>query len=90
MALKADEKFVKDSLVQYFGGPDLVKAWEGEDPPDIYINIKGKTLAVEITSLSPVSFSQDGTIENRTTQDCFAINLCNHFPYYTKKTVPGN
>jgi len=36
MALRADEKFVKDSLVKYFGGPDIIKAWEGEDPPDIY------------------------------------------------------
>jgi len=89
MALRADEKFVKDSLVKYFGGSDIVKAWEGEDPPDIYINVEGETIAVEITRLSPVSFAQDGSIENRNTQDYFGINLCDALDSKLKCYVPA-
>ena len=76
MALKADEIFVRDSLVNHFGRDQTIKTWEGEDPPDIYINLDGETIAVEITRLSPISFNQDGLIENRNTQDTFGCRLC--------------
>ena len=88
MALRLYEKFVKDSLVKYFGGSDITKAWEGEDPPDIYINVEGETMAVEITRLSPVSFDQNGFIENRNTQDYFGINLCDELNSKLKCNVP--
>jgi hypothetical protein len=89
MVLRLYEKFVKDSLVKYFGGSDVVKAWEGEDPPDIYINVQGETVAVEITRLSPVSFDQEGSIENRSTQDYFGINLCDELDSKLKCYVPA-
>lgn len=89
MTLRADEKFVKDSLVKYFGGPDVIRAWEGEDPPDIYIEIGGETTAVEITRLSPITFDQDGSIANRNTQDYFAINLCDVLDSRLKSCVPN-
>jgi hypothetical protein len=38
MALKPDEIFVRDCMVQYFGSSN-VSAQEGEDPPDIYLTI---------------------------------------------------
>jgi hypothetical protein len=75
MALREDEKFVRDCLVKYFD-IEKTEAWEGEDPPDIYIKVKGETIAVEITRLSWISFDQDGSIQNRNTQDSFGSNLC--------------
>ena len=75
MALKPDEEFVKDCLVKTLSA---TKAWEGEDPPDIYLEVNGKQIPVEITRLSPVSFGENGTIENRHSQDYFGLNLCNH------------
>jgi ASC-1-like (ASCH) protein len=86
MALKPDEEFVKNCLLKHFGA--RATAWEGEDPPDIYIKVKGKTIAVEITRLSPVSFDQDGVPQNRNTQDCFGINLCNELDSKLKNDVP--
>lgn len=74
MALKPDEEFVKDSLSKFLGAK---KAWEGEDPPDIYLDINDEKIAVEITRLSPVSFDKNGCIQNRNSQDHFALNLCN-------------
>jgi len=86
MALKPDEKFVKDCLLKYFGA--AATAWEGEDPPDIYVKINGETIAVEITRLSPVSFGEDGIVQNRNTQDYFGINFCNELDSKLKKDVP--
>lgn len=87
MALKPDEVFVKDCLIKYFG-PDVTTAQEGEDPPDIYLTIKDKKVAVEITRLSPVSFDQDGTVQNRYSQDYFGINLCDELDSKLKAMVP--
>lgn len=89
MALRADEEFVRDSLVKYLGGQYYVKSWEGEDPPDIYIEIEEDIKAVEITRLSPVSFNQDGYVQNRNTQDSFGINLCNELDSKLKTDVPS-
>lgn len=72
MALKPDEKFVKKCMAKSLSA---TKAWEGEDPPDIYLEINGEKIAVEITRLSPVSFGEDGTIQNRHSQDYFGLNL---------------
>lgn len=87
MALKPDEVFVKDCLIKYFG-PDVTTAQEGEDPPDIYLTVKDKKVAVEITRLSPVSFDQDGNVQNRLSQDYFGINLCNELDSKLKDIVP--
>ena len=73
MALRADEEFVKNCLIKTLRA---TKGWEGEDPPDIYLEVNGNKIAVEITRLSPVSFGEDGTIQNRNSQDYFGVNLC--------------
>ena len=87
MALKPDEVFVRDCLIKYFGA-DVTAAQEGEDPPDIYLTIKDRKVAVEITRLSPVSFDQDGSAQNRNTQDYFGINLCDELDSKLKAIVP--
>jgi len=88
MALKPDEVFVKDRLIDYFG-PENGIAQEGENPPDIYLTIKGRKIAVEITRLSPVSFDQNGKMQNRNTQDYFGINLCDEIDSKLKSRVPS-
>ena len=86
MALKPDEKFIKNCLLNHFG--TTATAWEGEDPPDIYMKVEGKTIAVEITRLSPVSFDQDGVVQNRKTQDYFGMNLCDDLDSKLKRDIP--
>jgi len=87
MALKSEEEFVKNCLVKALCA---TKAWKGEDPPDIYLEINGEKIAVEITMLSPVSFDEDGTIQNRNSQDYFGFNLCNDLNSSFKNEIPPN
>lgn len=64
MSLKGREKFVADSLVTHYreeGKP--VDYREGEDPPDIYLDIDGSIIAVEITEIDT------NVINNRKTLD---------------------
>ncbi len=88
MASRADEEFVRNCLVKYFA-VESTTTWEGEDPPDIYIKVKGETIAVEITRLSPVSFDQKFSAQNRNTQAYFGINLCNELDLKLKNNVPS-
>ena len=85
MALKPDEEFVRNCLVKTLGA---TKAYDGEDPPDIYLEFKDDRIAVEITRLSPVSFDENGTIQNRHSQDYFALNLCNDLDSRLRKNIP--
>lgn len=85
MTLKPDEEFVKNCLVKALGAG---KAYEGEDPPDIYLEFNGEKIAVEITRLSPVSFGEDGTIQNRHSQDYFGLNLCDDLDLSLRKMIP--
>jgi len=87
MSLKPDEEFVKNSLLKYLGETE---AWEGEDPPDLYIRFKGSTIAVEVTRLSPVSFNQDGVAQNRATQDNFGLNVCDELNKVLANDIPSD
>ena len=73
MTLRPDEKFVKRCLVKTLKSS---KAYEGENPPDIYLELNGEKIAIEITRLSPVSFDRKGIIQNRKSQDYYGLNLC--------------
>lgn len=85
MALKPDEEFVRNCLIRALSA---TKAWEGEDPPDIYLELNSEQIAVEITRLSPVSFGEDGTIQNRHSQDYFGLNLCNDLNSDLRNEIP--
>ena len=87
MALRPDEEFVKNCLIKTLCA---TKAWDGENPPDIYLEVNGEKIAVEITRLSPVSFGEDGTIQNRHSQDYFGINLCNDLNSSLKNEIPSD
>lgn len=85
MALRPDEKFVADCLVKSLNAK---MACEGEDPPDIYLDFGSDRIAVEITRLYPVSFDEDGNIQNRLSQDSFGINICNDLDSSLRLEVP--
>jgi hypothetical protein len=85
MALRPDEKFVADCLVKSLNAK---MACEGEDPPDIYLDFGSERIAVEITRLSPVSFDEDGNMQNRLSQDSFGINICNDLDLSLRDEVP--
>ena len=72
--LKGTEKFVAESLQSYFSKKTSnVSFEEGGDPPDIYLNIDGKKISVEITDID------QNVLKNRKTIDYgylkFIINL---------------
>ena len=87
MALKPDEEFVKKCLIKTLRATN---AWEGEDPPDIYLEVNDEKIAIEITTLYPVTFGQDGAVQNRLSQDFFGCNLCDDLDLRLKNEVPSD
>ena len=62
--LKDTEKFVAQSLQFYFSKSFTnVSFEEGDDPPDIYLNIDGKKIAVEITDIDQNVLKNKKTID---------------------------
>jgi len=88
MTLKPTEEFVKDCLIKHFGS-NIAKAQEGENPPDIYLTINNEKIAVEITRLSPISFDQNSTAQNRNTQDYFAAKLIEELDSKLRGIIPS-
>jgi len=62
--LKGTEKFVAKCLQFYFSKSFTDVSFEkGEDPPDIYLNIDGKKIAVEITDIDQNVLKNKKTID---------------------------
>ncbi len=75
MPLKPNEIFVRACLKAHFKlNSDSIEV--GEDPPDIYLFLNGTTIAVEISTLSFVSFDKKGNLQNRNTHDSFGLRVC--------------
>jgi hypothetical protein len=71
--LKPDEEFTARSLAAHFNG-----TWsEGEDPPDIYLNIGNGTVAVEISTLTQHVIDERGGMKPRLSEDSTALWLAN-------------
>lgn len=73
--MRQDEAFVAWSLAEFLGRPSAVSILEGPDPPDVYLNICGSKVGVEVTQLSQFTFEHNGKLGNRSTQDSFGIRL---------------
>ena len=68
--LKGTEKFVAESLQSYFSKTsNSVNFEEGDDPPDIYLKIDDKKIAVEITDID------QNVLKNRKTIDYGYLNF---------------
>jgi hypothetical protein len=69
-SLKGTEKFVAESLQSYFKKTSVNVSYEdGSDPPDIYLKINGKKVAVEITDID------QNVLKNRKTIDYGYLNF---------------
>jgi len=83
-----DEKFVGDSLVQYFGGPSAASFTVGENPPDLYFNLGTTRVGVEVTRLPEPMLDPNGISFNRATHDTFALRLLNELNANLGSLVP--
>jgi len=83
--MREDEEFTKNAIVKHLGNiPDIIVS-EGENPPDYYISIGPEKVALEVTQLSSVYLSEDGSIGNRSTVEeslmQFYVELSEHFKF---------
>ena len=88
--MRPDEEFVAWSLVKFLGGPAAVSFTEGENPPDLYLNLKGERVCVEITRLSQFTFDPNGTFGNRATQDAFGLRVLDELDSELGASLPSN
>ena len=73
--MRREEEAVAQAFVDFLGGPSVVSASEGDDPPDLYLSFGASQVGVEVTRLSQFTFERDGSFGNRATQDSFGIRL---------------
>ncbi|MDP9139679.1 MAG: hypothetical protein M3O62_02665 [Pseudomonadota bacterium] len=88
--MRPEEAFVGESLIQYLGGPHRASISDGEDPPDLYLNVEGERIGVEVTRLSQFTFEPDGSLGNRVTQDSFALRLIDMLDDQIGPILPGD
>lgn len=88
--MRCEETFVRNALVSYLGGSSIVSSDEGEDPPDFYLIIEGRRVAVEVTRLVQSTFDENGTLDNRLTQDMFGLKLVDKLNEELGPCLPEN
>lgn len=89
-SMRPDEAFVGRALVRFFGGPSRAYVGEGDDPPDLYLTVRGSRAGVEVTRLSQFTFEADGGLGNRATEDSFGIRLLNELDATIGPSVPDD
>ena len=88
--MRPDEKFVGDALVQFLGGPSVATVTVGDNPPDLYLDLKTARVGVEVTRLPEPMFDPNGTSFNRATHDTFAIRLLHELDANLGPSVPDS
>ena len=86
--MRRDEQFVAHALVEHLGGPSVVAAFDGPDPPDLFLKFGGQRVAVEVTRLSQFTIASDGTLGTRATADAFGLRLLNDLDSELGALVP--
>lgn len=82
--LRDDEVFVIRSIVNSIGGE-----WsEGEDPPDCYLDIENRTVAIEISTLTQHVLVGQNVLIPRLSQDMKALRLCSELDKEIGNKVP--
>lgn len=82
--LRSDEKFVICSVATHFSGT----WWDGEDPPDAYLQIADEVTAVEISTLTQHVRDGRGSSKSRLSEDSTAIWLANELNEELKAAIP--
>ena len=84
--MSPNETFVMNSIVETFGG----KFTEGEDPPDAYLQLNGKHIAVEVTRLVQQVQNDKGEIISRLAHDQPAMTLSDELERQMKNDIPND
>ncbi len=82
--LRPIERFVMESLCMKYGGNFRI----GEDPPDAYLSLNGKDIAVEISILTQHVVNESGEPLPRLSQDAGALSLCDEIDQEIKREIP--
>jgi hypothetical protein len=90
IAMRFDEEFAARSLVQFLGGPSVVSIEDGENPPDLYLDLATLRVGVEVTRLPEPMFDPTGTSFNRVTHDTFAIRLLDELDANLGPSLPDS
>jgi hypothetical protein len=74
--MREEEKFVRDALLAFLGSSSTLRSFDGEDPPDFYLEWHGGSrVAVEVTRLTQGVPNADGSPGNRESHDNFGLQL---------------
>jgi hypothetical protein len=84
--MSPNETFVMNSIVKTFGG----KFTEGEDPPDAYLQLDGKSIAVEVTQLVQQVQNDKGEMISRLGHDQPAMTLSDELDLQMKNDIPND
>lgn len=71
--MRPDEQFVAQSLVNFLGGSSSVSIEDGEDPPDVYLNLGVNRIGVEVTRLSQFAVDPNGKFYMHTVHFYFLL-----------------
>ena len=82
--MSPNETFVLEALQSRFGG----NFTGGEDPPDAYLYLEKKKIAVEVTRLVEQVKSESGNIVSRMTHDVPAVKLSNEIDIEMRELIP--
>jgi len=82
--MRPDEQYVLEALVEHYGG-----SFEpGEDPPDAYLIMGSRKIAVEVTRLIEEVVDDSGVAKSRYAEDTPGLNLVNGLDESHGKLVP--
>jgi len=81
-SLRSDEVFCLNAVATSIGGTWM----PGEDPPDAYLNIGSKTIAIEVSTLTQHVPGKDKRSKPRLSDDIPVVRLCDEID----KTVGGS
>lgn len=84
--MRPNEEYVLKVLVSKFGGT----VTEGDDPPDAYLMLGNKRVAVEVTRLVQQLVSEDGASRPRIKDDMPALKLANELDEELRNQIPDD
>ena len=84
--MSPNEEFVLNALVGYFGGVFI----DGEDPPDAYLLLDSRRIAVEVSMLVQQLVDKNGNQRSRFKDDIPAVNLANDLDDELNNLIPAD
>jgi hypothetical protein len=82
--MRPEEVFVMNSITGKFGG----NFTKGEDPPDAYLHLNGKSIAIEVTQLVQQVQNKKGEMVSRLAHDQPAMTLSDELNRQMENDIP--